>query len=340
MDALSDLLRVIRLSGGVFLDAEFSAPWCIAARVGPEDCRAAMVEPAHLIAFHFVVAGKALLQVAGEAPVPLHGGMIVLLPHNDAHTLGSEPGLQPVIADDLVSPDPDGGLARIVFGGGGDATHIVCGFIGTDVRHHPLIDALPRTLVLDLNGKPACEWIRSSFRYAAGEHATIRAGSAIMLARLSELLFVETVRCYVDTLPGDRRGWLAGLRDPVVGRAVALMHTQLSRAWTSEQLAAEVFLSRSAFADRFVALMGVPPMKYLAAWRMQVAAQRLRECHRSVAQIAGEVGYESEEAFTRAFKRTFGVSPSIWRRYPNAQPAPEQRVAHRPPHGYPARRQS
>ncbi len=319
MDALSDLLRVVRLSGGIFLDAELSAPWCIAAQVGPEDCRIAMVEPAHLIAFHFVVGGQALLQIAGEPTVPVHGGMIVLLPHNDAHTLCSESGLQPLTAEELVRADPGGGLARIVFGGGGEVTHIVCGFIGTDVRHHPLIDALPRTLVLDLNGKPACEWIQSSFRYAAGEHAAIRPGSAIMLARLSELLFVETIRFYLDTLPEDRRGWLAGLRDPVIGRAVALLHNELGRAWTAEQLAQEVFMSRSAFAERFTALMGIPPMKYLAIWRMQVAAQRLRESHRSVAQIAAEVGYESEVAFTRAFKRAFAVPPAHWRKQLSAR---------------------
>lgn len=314
MDALSDLLRVVRLSGGVFLDAEFSAPWCITATVGPEDCRMVMAEPARVIAFHYVVAGRLLLQVAGGPPIELTSGTIVLLPRNDEHTVASETGLPPVSADHLLQVDPDGGVARIRYGGGGDATHIVCGFVGTDARQHPLIDALPPTLTLDLNGKPACEWVARSFRYAAGELAATRAGSAIALAKLSELLFVEAVRHYVETLPADRRGWLAGLRDPVVGRALALLHAELARAWTTETLAREVFLSRSAFADRFTALIGVPPMKYLMTWRMQVAAQYLREAHRSVAQIAADVGYESEAAFARAFKREFSMPPGIWRK--------------------------
>jgi AraC-like DNA-binding protein len=316
MDALSDLLRVVRLSGGVFLDAEFSAPWCVAAQVGAEDCRLVMVEPARVIAFHYVVAGRLLLQVAAELPVELRSGTIVLLPRNDAHTLASEAGLQPVSGDRLMQADPGGGLARIRYGGGGESAHIVCGFVGTDARHHPLIDALPSTLVLDLNGKPAGEWISSSFRYAAGELAAVRAGSAIVLAKLSEAMFVEAVRCYLETLPADRRGWLAGLRDPVVGRALALLHTQLARAWTAEELAREACLSRSAFADRFTALIGVPPIKYLTTWRMQVAAQRLRESRRSMAQIAADVGYESEAAFARAFKREFAMSPAQWRKQP------------------------
>jgi AraC-like DNA-binding protein len=275
-----------------------------------------MAEPARVIAFHYVVAGRLLLQVASEPPIELKGSAIVLLPRNDEHTLASETGLRPVGGDDLIQAHPDGGLARIRYGGGGDTTHIVCGFVGTDARQHPLIDALPSTLVLDLNGKPACEWISGSFRYAAGELTATRAGSAIALAKLSELLFVEAVRHYVETLPSDRRGWLAGLRDPVVGRALALLHAELARAWTTEALAREVFLSRSAFADRFTALFGVPPMKYLTTWRMQVAAQHLRDAHRSVAQIATDVGYESETAFARAFKREFSMSPAQWRKQP------------------------
>jgi AraC-like DNA-binding protein len=316
MDALSDLLRVVRLSGGVFLDAEFSAPWCIAARVGPEDCRMVMAEPARVIAVHYVVAGRLLLQVGGEPPIELRSGAIALLPRNDDHTLASHTGLPPVSGDHLIQAHSHGDLARIRYGGGGETTHIVCGFVGTEARHHPLIDALPPTLVLDLNGKPASEWVASSFRYAAGELAAVRAGSAIVLAKLSELLFVEAVRHYVETLPADRTGWLAGLRDPVVGRALALLHTQLAHGWTAEALAREVFLSRSAFADRFTAVIGVPPMKYLTTWRMQVAAQRLREGPRSVAQIAADVGYESEAAFARAFKREFSMSPAQWRKQP------------------------
>ena len=311
-DALSDLLRVVRLSGGVFLDAEFTAPWCVAAQAEPWEYRDLMADPARVISFHYVVDGRLVLQLPNEPPLELHGGAIVLLPRNNAHTLASGEGLRP--ADQIKPEQPDGGPLRIRYGGGGEKTHIVCGVLGTDARNHPLLDTLPSTLVLDLKGDPACEWIATSFRYAAGELTAVRAGSAIALAKLSELLFVEAVRRYLETLPEDRRGWLAGLRDPVVGRALALLHTHLARPWTAEELAREVGASRSAFADRFTALMGVPPMRYLTGWRMQVATERLRETHRSVAQIATEVGYESEIAFSRAFKREFAASPAQWRK--------------------------
>jgi AraC-like DNA-binding protein len=311
-DALSDLLRVVRLSGGVFLDAEFTAPWCVAAQAEPEEYRDIMANPARVISFHYVVEGRLLLQVGAAPPLELRGGSIVLLPRNEAHTLASGKGLRP--ARGVTPEQPDGGPIRLRYGGGGEKTHIVCGVLGTDARQHPLLDTLPSTLVLDLNGNPACEWIATSFRYAASELTAVRAGSAIALAKLSELLFVEAVRRYLETLPADRRGWLAGLRDPMVGQALALLHTQISRDWTAEELAREVGASRSAFAERFTDLMGVPPMKYLTGWRMQVATERLRETHRSVAQIAAEVGYESEIAFARAFKREFSASPAQWRR--------------------------
>src|SRR5262245_10969216 len=313
MDALSDLLRVVRLSGGVFLDAEFSAPWSITAQVGPEDCRLVLAEPARVIAFHYVVSGNLLLQIERDVPVEVHGGTIVILPRNNAHTLASQRGLKPVSADKLIQIDP-GGLARIRHGGGGDITRIVCGFVGSELDCHPLIDSLPSTLVLDLNGKAAGEWIYSSFRYAAQELTTNRAGSATVLAKLSELMFVEAVRCYLDALPLDQRGWLAGLRDPAVGRALALLHTELARPWTADELARQVYLSRSAFADRFTTLIGAPPITYLTRWRMQVAAQQLRESRRSVAEISADVGYESEIAFARAFKRQCSMSPARWRK--------------------------
>lgn len=314
MDALSDLLRVVRLSGGVFLDAEFSAPWSVLSQAGPEDCRPALAQPARVIGFHYVVAGRLLLQIDGEPTVEVREGSIVLLPRNDVHILASHPGLKVVDGRHLVQTDSGGGLARIRHGGGGDVTRIVCGFVGSESECHPLIDALPRTLVLDLNGTAAGQWIAGSFRFAAEELGAARAGSSAVLAKLSELMFVEAVRGYLDSLPADRRGWLAGLKDPAVGRALALLHTELARPWTAEELAREVFLSRSTFADRFTSVIGVPPITYLTRWRMQVAAQHLRESRRSVAEISLDVGYESEIAFARAFKREFAVSPAQWRK--------------------------
>ena len=177
-----------------------------------------------------------------------------------------------------------------------------------------MLESLPPLLKLDVRATASGAWIESSFRFAASEIAAGRIGSATVITKLSELLFVEAVSQFVASLPAERRGWLAGLRDPQIGRALAALHARPSEAWTAEALALEVGMSRSAFAERFNSLLGQPPMHYLTLWRMQVAAQHLREGRGSMAQIASAVGYESEEAFSRAFKRQFGKSPGIWRR--------------------------
>jgi AraC-like DNA-binding protein len=310
MDALSDVLRVIRLSGGVFLDAAFSAPWCVVSRVGPEDCPTGQLPPS-VVAFHYVVEGRMLVRGDG-AELQVGAGEMVLLPRNDPHLLASDAGLAPLDPEPLVQ-QVDGGLMRLECGGGGAPTRLVCGFVGADVRRHPLLEALPGVFALDLKNKPCAEFVGASFRYAAQEVASGRPGSETVLAKLSELLFVEAVRSYAESLPPRQQGWLAGLRDPAVGRALALMHGDVARPWTTDELAAAVALSRSAFAERFAQLVGKPPISYLTDWRMQVAALRLRETQRSIAQVAGDLGYESEASFTRAFKRAHGTSPGRFR---------------------------
>jgi AraC-like DNA-binding protein len=315
MDALSDVLAAVRLSGSVFLDAEFTAPWCIAARIGSEDCRPYGAAPAHIIAYHYVVAGRLVVQLANAAPLEVAAGEIVLLPRNDPHILASAPGLRPVVVDALVQPDPASGMACLRYGGGGEPTQIICGFLGCEVPHNPLVASLPAVLRLALRQKTAGAWMEQSFRLGVEAFAARRAGSGTLgsvtlLSKLAELLFTEAVRGYLATLPEDRTGWLAGLRDPVVGKALALLHTRVAEPWTTERLAREVALSRSSFAERFTALIGTPPMRYLANWRMQLAATSLRKGGRSLAQIAGDVGYESDAAFNRAFKRAYGTAPS------------------------------
>ena len=314
MDALSDVLRVLKLTGGVFLDARFTAPWCVRSRAEPEDWRRFIANPAQVISYHYLVSGRIEVKVEGEAPVTVNGGELVLLPRNDEHLLGSALDL-PVLGSEHLMPVRDAnGFVQIRYGGGGEPAHIVCGFIGLESARHPLIEALPAILKLSVTGNSAGEFISSSFRYAAQEVAAGRMGSATVLSKLSELLFVEALRGYVETLPRERTGWLAGLRDPVVSRALSAIHSRIAHPWTAEELAQEAFLSRSAFAERFTALLGMPPMRYLTLWRMQVAARRLRETHVSPAQMAAEVGYESEAAFARAFKREFGATPAAWRR--------------------------
>jgi AraC-like DNA-binding protein len=314
VDALSDILAAVRLSGGAFLDAEFSAPWCIAAQVGPEDCGPTGHVPAHIVAYHYVVSGRMWIRAGDESPLEVGAGEIVLLPRNDPHVLGSAPGIPPLVIDHLVQPPAGSGPATLRHGGGGAVTQIVCGFVGCDVPNNPLVATLPVLLRLSVGESAGGEWIGGSFRRAAEEFATGGMGSATVLAKLAELLFVEAVRRYLVTLPEDRTGWLAGLRDRAVGRALALMHTRVGEDWTTEALARECSLSRSAFAERFTTLIGVPPMRYLAQWRLQLAAVRLRDSARPTVQIAYELGYGSDAAFSRAFRRQFGVTPAAWRR--------------------------
>ena len=313
MDVFSDVLRVIRLSGGVFLEADFTAPWCISGKVSSDDCKPFLEAPRHVIASHFVAQGYMRLQPEGGDAIDVAAGEIVLLPHNSAHTFGSELNPAPVPAREIIQPPKDGGLARIVYGGGGAATQLLCGYLGCDTPFSPLLSALPTVLKVNIRSTPSGAWIESSFRFAASEIAAGRLGSTTVIAKLSELVFVEAVRQFVADLPAERRGWLAGVSDPHIGRALAVLHARPTEAWTAESLAIEVGMSRSVFAERFSSLVGQPPMQYFTMWRMHRAAQYLREGHGSVAQIGAAVGYDSESAFSRAFKRQFGVSPGGWR---------------------------
>ena len=313
-DALSEVLRSVRLSGGMFLEASFTAPWCVLSKVDPEDCRPFLAEPLQVIAYHYVVEGRMLVGVDGHDPVEVRAGETVLLPRNDPHVLCSSADLRPIYAHDLIQAGDAGELLRIVHGGGGEATRIICGFLGSDQDRNPLIATLPRILKVDLCQARSSEWIESSLRFAIQGLQQGAVGTSMVMSRLSELMFVEAVRSYAAALPAEQRGWLAGIRDPVVGRALALVHGSLDRRCTAESLARDVALSRSAFADRFTALVGMPPKRYLTFWRMQAAKDKLRGGRQPIAQIAYEVGYEAEAAFNRAFKREFGVPPAAWRK--------------------------
>jgi AraC-like DNA-binding protein len=314
LDAFSDVLRVIRLSGGVFLEADFTAPWCINGKISTDDCKPFLAAPRHVIASHFVAAGNMQLRIEGGDTIDVRAGEFVLLPHNDAHIFGSDLNVPLMSAREVIQPPQGGGISRINYGGGGAATQLLCGYLGSDAPFSPLLSALPSVLKLDVRATASGTWIESSFRFAASEIAAGRLGSTTVIAKLSELLFVEAVSQFVASLPAERRGWLAALRDPQIGRALALLHARPTEGWTAETLALEVGMSRSVFAERFSSLVGQPPMQYLTLWRMHVAAQHLREGRGSVAQIGFAIGYESEAAFSRAFKRQFGTSPGTWRR--------------------------
>jgi AraC-like DNA-binding protein len=314
MDALSEVLRMVRLTGGVFLKARFTAPWSVTASLAASDIAAFLSStPKHLICFHVITQGRLILSVDGEPPLDVYDGEVLLLPGNERHILGSALGLRPVSAGSLIEPPVDGDLARLVHGGGGEETQIICGFLASEDGYNPLLAALPRTLKLDLRQAASREWIEASVRFASAELASGRLPSSEVMSRLSETLLVEAVRHYSSTLPENDTGWLSGLKDPCVGRALTLIHRNIGKNWSAEALAKEVALSRSAFVDRFTSLVGMPPIRYLTVWRMRTAQLQLREKHVTIAQLAHAVGYQSEEAFSRAFKREVGVSPARWR---------------------------
>lgn len=316
MDALSDVLRNTRLAGGLFLQAEFSDPWCLqTACVLPDNCAAYLSPNAEIIPYHYVLEGRLRLQSMDGETVDLPPGGVALLPGNEPHLLGGDLGLKPTPTEEVVNRAADGGLAKIKFGGGGAVTKIVCGFLaGKDLRRNPALGMLPPLLHFEMGSGSSADWIRSSFSYAAQEITAGHPGSESVMAKISELLLVDAIRRYVDEMPADRTGWLAGLKDPFLARALALMHRRLAHAWTVDELGREVGMSRSALAERFGEVIGMPPMQYLTQWRMQVAQLALHETRKSILQIAREVGYDTEATFSRAFKRVMQVPPASWRR--------------------------
>jgi AraC-like DNA-binding protein len=275
-----------------------------------------------VVFFHMVAEGRCKVRLAphGE-PIDLASGDLVLMPQGDTNLLGSDLQLAPVDADTLLRPAPAGGLVTIDYGGGGDEARILCGFLSCDkALCRLLLDALPRLLRVPLGDGPAAAWLMSLARRGAQENTAPGPGSGTLLAKLAELLFVEAMRRYIESLPEEQTGWLAGLRDRYVGRALSLMHEQPARDWTADELADRVGLSRSALAQRFADLLGQPPMQYLTRWRLTLAAAALRSSDRAIAQVAEEFGYESESAFNRAFKREFEMPPAAWRRQRTRNP--------------------
>jgi AraC-like DNA-binding protein len=317
LDALSDVLRVSHLTGGVFLHADFTAPWCMAAHIPAEHCGPYLGPTSHLITYHYVIEGELLLRMQGGDGVThrLGPGDAVMMPRNEPHLMGSDLAVAPAYGKDIVKPPTDGGLYSVNHGGGGARTRMICGYLGCDgADGNPILSTLPSAFTLRVEDAGASEWIRSTFHFAASAVAERRPGSEITLAKLSELLFVEAVRRYAESLPEHQTGWLAGLRDPYVARALAMLHGDVARPWTVDELGREIGLARSALNDRFIRRIGIAPMQYLSNWRMQVAAQKLRDTSASLAQVAAMVGYESEAAFSRAFKKAYGTAPATWRR--------------------------
>jgi AraC-like DNA-binding protein len=314
MDALSDVLRAVRLTGAVFFEVHGSEPWV--AETPPGESIVGTIFPGsqHLIPYHVVTRGACWGWALDESPIHLSAGDIIVFPHGDAHVMSSAPGMRGNRDIGLYHPPKEGQLPfRISMGNGpAGSVHIVCGYLGCDSRpFNPLLTALPRVIrVSDPEGGA----IGAFVEFALAESREQRIGGECVLGRLSELMFVAVVRRYLETMPPDRRGWLAGLRDPIIGRALTALHRSPADDWSLESLAREVGLSRSALAERFTQFVGQPAMQYLTNWRMQLAANHLLSSGDSVATIAELAGYESEAAFSRAFKKVVGTPPSEWRK--------------------------
>src|SRR5688572_2771148 len=320
MDAVSDVLRLVRMGGAMYLNADFTAPWSTIGKTDAELCAAFLPRSERVVSYHLIVEGScwARLAVDPASAIQLHAGELLVVPQGESHILASAPDLPPVSLAPLIANHLNsrpGEMMTLSHGGGGTVTRLICGFLACDdTLSNPILSALPRLFKVDMRNDPHSAWLESSLQFAAAEAAQWRPGSTTITSKLSELLFVEAVRRHIDALPTDRTGWLAGMRDRFVGRALSLLHAQPAHAWTVDELARKVGLSRSALAQRFTDLLEQAPMQYLTRWRLQVAAQGMLNGSGSLGAIAAAVGYESEAAFSRAFKREFGMPPAGWRK--------------------------
>ncbi len=316
MDALSDVLKSLRLEGAIYLKAEFTAPWCVQAKHGLQIVKERLGDAEHVVFFHFFAEGGCKVPLEDGSVIEVVAGDLLLFPMGGRQLMGSDLKIEPVEAESIAPENgADAEIIRIRHGGGGSATRVVCGYLACSRSVcRPLLEALPDALRIPMDGGPAAGLLRELLQVGVRESSAARPGAESLLAKLSELMFVEALRRYVEDLPPGGRGWLAGVRDPQVGRALALLHAEPARAWTVDELARAVALSRSTLAERFTALVGEPPIQYLMRWRLALAAQLLRSSREAIVRIAERSGYESEAAFSRAFKREFGVPPAAWRR--------------------------
>jgi AraC-like DNA-binding protein len=322
MDAFSQILSGVQLNGAVFFRAEFSAPWGLSTPTAKAMAATVGLRAEHLVLYHLVMDGGAVIELSDGERTELCAGDIVVFPHGDPHYMSSGPGKQPFpnygISDKIRARD----LSPLHAGGGGDVSRFVCGYMSCDPHlSRPILNGLPPVFKVNIRTDASGRWLENSILHLVEEAASGRIGSEAMLAKLSEALFVDTLRRYVASLPEQQTGWLTGVRDPIVGKSLGLLHSRIAHPWTIADLADEVGISRSALVQRFTRYLAEPPMTYLTRWRLQVAARSLERTARGVAEIAAEVGYESEAAFNRAFKREFGRPPGRYRSHHRSLPA-------------------
>jgi AraC-like DNA-binding protein len=314
MDVLSEVLKVVKLQGAMFYNGEFSSPWSLCSPAS------SMVAPhlapgaGHIIIYHLLTEGRAFARLVRGERIALDAGDLVIFPHGDEHIIENGPPTKTVELAKEVARIAAQGLKLSRFGGGGEVTKFICGFMACDPHLSRIfLSGLPPVFKVSLHDNASGRWLENSIRFSVDEADASRAGGEAVLAKLSEVLFVETLRAYIADLPTDQTGWLAGARDAEIGKTLALMHRNPAQPWTIASLAKEAGISRSVLAQRFRHYLSEPPMAYLTRWRLKLGAQMLASTSYSVAQIASEVGYESEAAFNRAFKREFGNPPARFR---------------------------
>jgi AraC-like DNA-binding protein len=314
MDALSETLRVVRLVGAIFIQGRFSAPWCYQSP--PADSAARLLEPRaeRVVIFHLITEGDCFVELDSQPPVRLSAGDVVVFPQGHAHRMCSAPGLEPARGarlENVLSRRP----RRLVYGGGGRRTRLICGYLACDTRvARMLLSGLPPLLKVSVRGSTAGVWLEASVQYALAEARSPRPGGEGVLAKLAEVLFIEVLRLYTNEQGVEHGGWLAAVRDRIVGAALTRLHAQPARPWTLDALSRAAGTSRSVLAERFQTLVGSAPMEYLTQWRMLLAANLLCGSNAPLARIAEDVGYRTDTAFIRAFRREYGMPPAAWRR--------------------------
>jgi AraC-like DNA-binding protein len=317
-DPIEEILTAMRLSGGVFIDAEFTGEWSIASHFLADQCALFFPVTGSLIGYHFVREGRLWAEVEGLEPLEAGPGSIVVFPRNDPHRIYTA-DCNTVSSQSVLDLSDPHGVVRMRHGTPGTPVKIFCGFLSASSHDTPLLDHLPAMLVIDPESGLQEEWLEASLRFATGGSSAL---SSAEVGRMAELMVRATLRTHLRSIGSQQNEWLQGLQDSTVARALSLIHRHYAEPIDIAWLSKEVGLSRSALHGRFVAKMGESPMRYCARWRMRQAANLLRETKGSIAVISYEVGFNSEAAFNRAFKREYGEPPSAWRQRKAAQLKP------------------
>lgn len=314
LDLLANVLSTVRLTGAIFLRAEYTAPWAYESPSADDLIHLLAPAARRLILFHLVAEGRCWIRVSTGEQLEAEAGSVIVIPYGDQHVMASGSQVPPVAIASLLAPPPWETFPVIRHGGGGEPTKVVCGYLHCDDSiFDPVVRALPRVFNVRPPAGPAATWMAASIQYAldASEGRTVRGSGAAL--RLPELLFQEVLRLYVESAPPRLRGWLAALNDPIVGPALVELHADPARKWTADTLAERAACSRSTLNERFTRILGRAPIAYLGEWRLHLASNLLRDTTLTIAQVAYRVGYDSEEAFNRAFRRAMGKPPAQWR---------------------------